>query len=161
MTEAADLAVRMVDAHNDGDDQALLAGYAPGALVSFGEWTEPVPAEAWVAAQAEIRESFPDLRFAVRTVGTAPGAVLVELTMTGTNSGLLHLGDVDRVVLRTDALSLPATGRRMSVDGVVVMEVTDGTVTSERHYWPSVESLVQLGLVVRRGPVPELADATG
>jgi hypothetical protein len=81
--------------------------------------------------------------------------------MAGTNSGVLHLGNEDRIVLRTDAQSLPATGGRMSIDGVVVLEVSNGLVTAERHYWPTVQSLVQLGLVQPRHPVVEFADTTG
>jgi hypothetical protein len=145
--DAAALVTRMVDAHNDGDDHALLATYARGATVYVAGWPEPVDAESWVLAQAGIRESFPDLHFEIRALGTGPGVALVELTMAGTNSGVLHLGDEDRIVLRTDAQSLPATGARMSIDGVVVLEVSDGLVTAERHHWPTVRSLMQLGLV--------------
>jgi SnoaL-like domain len=153
-----DLVRRVVDAHNAHDDRALSATYASGATVHFAGWAEPIDAGAWVAAQPQIRESFPDLGFTVEAVATAPGLAVVELTMTGTNSGVLHLSDEDRIVLRTDASSLPATGGRMSIRGVVVLEVSGGLVTAERHHWPTVQSLVQLGLVQPRNPVPALAD---
>jgi len=155
--DADALVTRIVDAHNAGDDQALLASYAPRATVRFAGWPEPVEAAGWVTAQAGIRESFPDVRFGIRAIGTGPGVAFVELTMAGTNSGVLNLGDEDRIVLRTDAGSLPATGRRMSIDGIVVLEMADGLITAERHHWPSVQSLVQLGLVRPRNPVAELA----
>jgi hypothetical protein len=29
----------------------------------------------------------------------------------------------------------------------VVLEIDGGQVTAERHYWPAVDTLVQLGLV--------------
>jgi len=157
--DVAALTRRLVDAHNTGDDTGLLAGHAPGATVRFSGWPEPVSAEAWVAAQAGIRESFPDVRFEIRSLGTGPRHAVVELTMAGTNDGPLHLGDTDRMVLRTDAEALPATGRPLRIDGVVVMEVHDGLVTAERHYWPDVEFLVQLGLVAQRGPAAQLAGA--
>jgi SnoaL-like domain len=159
--DAAALATRMVDAHNAGDDEALLATYARGATVHFAGWASPVDAGSWVTAQAGIRESFPDIRFGIRTVAGGRGIAVVELTMTGTNSGVLHLGDEDRVVLRTDARSLPPTGGRMSIGGVVVLEVSEGLVTAERHYWPTVQSLVQLGLLQPRHPAAELAGTTG
>jgi ketosteroid isomerase-like protein len=159
--DTADLGTRMVDAHNAGDDQALLAIYAQDATVHFAGWAAPVDARSWVAAQVGIRESLPDLRFEIRTVSTGTGVAVVELTMTGTNSGVLHLSDDDRIVLRTDAQSLPPTGGRISIDGVVVLEMSDGLVTAERHYWPTVQSLVQLGLVRPRDPVAELADVAG
>jgi hypothetical protein len=148
--DAGALARRLVEAHNTGDDTTLLTSYAAEATVRFAGWQEPVAAETWVAAQAAIRESFPDLRFEIRSMATGPQHVVVELTMAGTNEGVLHLGDTDRMVLRTDAAVLPATGRRFRVDGVVVLEVFAGLVTAERHFWPDVEFLVQLGLVARR-----------
>ena len=160
MTDAAALVRRMVDAHNDRDDRALLACYAPTAGVRFAGGSGPVEAATWVAALAGLRAGFPDLRYAVRSVGTGPGLAFVELTMTGTNAGPLQLGDVDRLVLRTDARSVPATARRMSVDGVVVLEAADGQVTSERHYWPDVDVLVQLGLANVPESPPSLAGAT-
>jgi hypothetical protein len=161
VTDDAALVARMVDAHNERDDRALLACYAPGATVQFTDWDEPVAAEYWVAAQAGVRESFPDIRLHVRAVGTAPGGAFLETTLTGTNAGPLHLGNTDRIVLRTDAQSLPATGRRMSMDGVVVLDVADGLVTAERHYWPDVTSLVQLGLVRPRHRVTSRAGTNG
>ena len=148
--DATALARRLVDAHNTRDDTTLLSSYAPEATVRFAGWPEPVPAATWVAAQPAIRESFPDLRFEIGSLATGPGHAVVELTMSGTNDGPLHLGDTDRIVLRTDASVLPATGRGFRVDGVVVLETFAGLVTAERHYWPDVEFLVQLGLVVRR-----------
>ena len=60
--DTADLGTRMVDAHNAGDDQALLAIYAHDATVHFAGWAAPVDAGSWVAAQVGIRESSPDLR---------------------------------------------------------------------------------------------------
>ena len=35
----------------------------------------------------------------------------------------------------------------MDITGTVVLEVADGQVTAERHYWPLVDTLVQLGFV--------------
>ncbi len=159
--DAATLVTRLVDAHNAHDYQSLLAAYAFGANVHFACWQEPVDAGTWVAAQASIRESFPDIRFRTGAVATGPGVAVVELTMAATNTGVLYLGDDDRIVLRTDAQSLPATGRRMMIGGVVVLEVSGGLVTAERHFWPTVQSLVQLRLVRPRYPADEFAGTTG
>jgi len=148
MSATADLVARMIAAHNDRDDEALRRSYAPGAVVSPGGSPEPVPAAAWVAGLATLRESFPDLHFRVRALAAGPRVALVELTMTGSNDGLLHLSDADRIVLRTQETTLPPTGRPMSIDGVVVIETEDGLVTAERHHWPQIEPLVQLGLVM-------------
>ena len=72
---------------------------------------------------------------------------LLEARLTGTNTGPFTLGKTDRLVLGTQAETLPATGRAMDITGTVVLEVADGRVTAERHYWPLVDTLVQLGLI--------------
>jgi hypothetical protein len=77
---------------------------------------------------------------------------LLEARLTGTNIGPFTLGETDRLVLGTQAETLPATGRPIDITGTVVLEVADGQVTAERHYWPLVDSLVQLGLL---GSLPQ------
>ena len=67
--------------------------------------------------------------------------------MTGTNTGPFVLGEIDRLILGTQAETLPATGRAMDITGTVVLEVADDRVTAERHYWPFAQVFVQLGLV--------------
>ena len=58
-----------------------------------------------------------------------------------------YLGETDRLILGTTAEALPATGRAMDIAGTVVLELDGGQVTAERHYWPAIDMLVQLGLV--------------
>ena len=43
--------------------------------------------------------------------------------------------------------TLPATGRAIDITGAVVLEVADGRVTAERHYWPLVDTLAPLRLL--------------
>ena len=76
-----------------------------------------------------------------------------EVRMTGTNTAPLHLGEIDRLLLRTDAAELPATYRSIDLRWVVVLELSDGLVATERHHWPYVDTLLQLGLL----PVPATA----
>jgi hypothetical protein len=78
---------------------------------------------------------------------------MAEVRMSGTNTGPLNLGLSDRLILNTDADRLPPTGRGMEIVGLVVVEHSDGKATAERHYWPSVGWLAQLGLVSLGEPV--------
>lgn len=73
----------------------------------------------------------------------------LEARLTGSNTGPFILGDTDRLVLGTRAEKLAATGRVMDIIGVVVVETDGSRVTAERHYWPLVDTLKQLGLVGR------------
>ncbi|HSR28468.1 MAG TPA: hypothetical protein VLR51_08430, partial [Actinomycetes bacterium] len=72
---------------------------------------------------------------------------ILEARLTGTNTGPVYLGGTDRLILGTTAEALPATGRAMDIAGTVVLEFDGGHVTAERHYWPAIDILVQLGLV--------------
>jgi hypothetical protein len=115
-------------------------------------WPEAVDAGTWLAAFGLVLQSFPDLLIHARNLATNDRVAILETWLSGTNTGPLHLGDADRLVLGAE--QLPATGRAMKITGVVVLEIVDDLVTSERHYWPVVDSLVQLGLVSTRHTVP-------
>jgi hypothetical protein len=54
------------------------------------------------------------------------------------------------------------TGRAVVMCGVVVLEIADGQVTAERHYWPLANTLVQLGLIGSPpGPAVRERDVVG
>jgi hypothetical protein len=82
-----------------------------------------------------------------RNLAADDRVALLEARMTGTNTGPFHLSETERLLLGTQAETLPATGRATDITGVVVLEVAGDRVTAERHYWPLVDSLMQLGLI--------------
>jgi ketosteroid isomerase-like protein len=145
--DTAALVDRMLDAYNRHDIDALAACYVPGARVRGSGWPEAVDADTWLVGFGAFVAAFPDLRVHPRRLAAGDGVALLEFRMTGTNAGPLVLDDADRLVLGTQAATLPATGHAIDHHGVVVFEVADGQVTAERHYWPQVTPLVQLGLV--------------
>lgn len=144
MTDSLGLVSGLLDAHNRRDAQRLAALYAPGATVHLGEWPEPISASDWIAVAAQMVQSFPDLTFAVGRIATTGSTVMFEIRITGTNNGPLHLNDVDRQILHTDAEHLPPTGRPMSIDGVVVLGLEHGLVTHERHFLHLAETRLRL-----------------
>jgi hypothetical protein len=138
---------RMVDSYNRHDTEALAPCYAPHARVHPAGRSEAVDAGTWLAAFGLVLQSFPDLQLHLRNLAADDRVALLEARLTGTNTGPFTLGETDRLVLGTQAETLPATGRAMDITGAVVLEVADGQVTAERHYWPLVDTLVQLGFV--------------
>ena len=149
---AVELVDALIDAHNTGDAEALASWYAPGATVRMDGWPEPVDARTWIAA-FDMRDSFPDVTLSRGPVAAGPGVVIAEVRIRGTNTGPLTLGQTDRLILSTDADRLPPTGRLMDIVGTVVLEVSEAKVTAERHYWPALDGLVQLGLLTLDDPV--------
>jgi SnoaL-like domain len=150
--DTAALVDRMVDCFNRHDPDALAACYAPGARVHPTGWPQPVDTAIWLAAVPVIWTTFPDLRLHPRNLAADDRVALLETRMTGTNTGPFPLSETERLLLGTHAETLPATGRATDITGVVVLEVAGGRVTAERHYWPQVDGLVQLGLIGPPGP---------
>jgi SnoaL-like polyketide cyclase len=91
-------------------------------------------------------ESFPDLQVHKHNLVADDRSAVLEARLAGTNTGPFHLSETERLVLGTQAETLPATGRSVDIRGVVVLEIAGGLVTAERHYWPLVGTLAQLGL---------------
>jgi ketosteroid isomerase-like protein len=145
--DTAALIDRMVDSYNRHDTEALAPCYAPDARVHPAGRPEAVDAGTWLAAVGLVLQSFPDLQLHPRNLAADDRSAVLEARLTGTNTGPFTLGETDRLVLGTQAETLPATGRAMDITGAVVLEVADGQVTAERHYWPLVDTLVQLGFV--------------
>jgi len=150
---AEELVAGLVDCYNDRRLEDLASWYQPDATVHPAGWHLAVDAQTWIAAFDAMLESFPDLMIRPMHVASGSGVTVLEARLTGTNSGPFHLGDVDRLILGTDADRLPPTGRTMDIVGTVVLELTDDQVTRERHYWPLTDTLVQLGLVTLQ-PLP-------
>ena len=137
----------MLDSYNRHDTEALAPCYTPHARVHHASRPEAVDTGTWLAAFGLVLQSFPDLQLHPRNLAADDRVALLEARLTGTNTGPFTLGETDRLVLGTQAETLPATGRAIDITGAVVLEVADGQVTAERHYWPLVDTLVQLGLV--------------
>lgn len=145
--DIAALVDRMVDALNQRDSHALAACYAPDVRIHLAGWPEPIDAETWSAAFSLVLQSFPDLQVHKRNLVTDDRSAALEARLTGTNTGPFHLSETERLVLGTQAETLPATGRSIDITGVVVLEIAGGQVIAERHYWPLIDGLVQLGLI--------------
>jgi hypothetical protein len=145
--DTAALVDRIVDCYNRHDTEALAACYAPDAQIHHAGWPEAADAGTWLAAFGLMLQSFPNLQVHPRNLAADDRVALLEARLTGTNTGPFILGETDRLVLGTQAETLPATGRAIDITGVVVLELAGDQVTAERHYWPLVETFVQLGLV--------------
>ncbi len=147
MSDAAGLVDALVDGYNHCEMHRVASMYASGARVHPAGWDDDVDIPTWHAAFEMVLTSFPDLTISPEQVVSGEGVVIIEARLTGTNSGPLHLGDLDRLILDTDADLLPPTGRAMDITGTVVFQIAGERVVAERHYWKTADTLAQLGLV--------------
>ena len=81
---------------------------------------------------AGLLAAFPDLRFTIEDEVVAGNKVATRWVAEGTNSG--PFGNV------------PATGRRVRVDGLILDRVADGRVVERWEQWDQAGMMLQLGL---------------
>lgn len=147
MSDAVGLVATLVDGYNQRGMRRVASLYTSDARVHPAGWDDDVDVPTWHAAFEMVLTSFPDITITTEHVAPGEGVVIIEARLTGTNSGPLHLGDLDRLILATDADRLPPTGRAMDITGTVVFQIAGERVAAERHYWKTADTLVQLGLV--------------
>ncbi len=83
-------------------------------------------------AQA-FRSAFPDLHIAIDDQVAEEEKVSTRITMTGTHEG--------------DFLGLPATGKKVNLQGVVLSQLEDGLIKKEWELLDQLALLQQLGIV--------------
>ena len=147
LTDLTDVVAGLIESYNRRDPSRLAAGYAAGAQIQPAGLPGPIDTGTWTEVFGSFLRTFPDFTAAAGRVTTSGSVAMAEVTLSGTNTGPVHLDDFDRAVLRTDARELPPTGRPMSVDGVIVLAAAGGLITAERHHFPFAGLLEQLGLI--------------
>ena len=82
--------------------------------------------------------AFPDARYVVDSFFAEGDRFADEWTFTGTNTGPFRL---------PDGTEIPATGKRVEIKGMELVEVCDGKIVVDNLYYDFMASVVQLGLV--------------
>jgi len=138
MGTAADITRRIFQAYNDRDLDAMLTSVSPDVRITL-------PGGQLISGREEMRaheqqewEGFPDARVEVRQVIDQDSTAVAEFTWAATNTGPLHL---------PDGSTIPATGKRIELPCVTVVEFKDGLVAAERNYWDQMETFQQMGLL--------------
>lgn len=133
------LVERLVTAIRDEDLDAFGGLYRGDAVMHEPMLGEPARGrEQIVAGEAVLFDAFSDVSVDVHWTFASAGRVVAEVTMAATNDGPLDLGMGE---------PLPATGRRIDVPMVWVLEVgDDGLIVEERDYFDTAVIMRQLGL---------------
>jgi hypothetical protein len=147
VSDGTALITSLLDAYNDHDLRRYEQLHAPTSRISFAGVDGDAELEPWLDTLGRLFEALPDLAVRPMTMLTDTNTAVVELQQAGTHTGVLHLTDGDRALLDTYVASVPPTGRRIDVSGVVVLANADGRVTAERHHWPPFFLHEGLGLV--------------
>ncbi len=131
------LAREVVEAANARDFDRYGLCYAEDADTIYAG----VPIRGRAALVKELGkqlEQFPNLATAIRRIVVDGPSVVMELDVTGTNTGPIRTPD-RRVV--------PATGRAVAFQQVYWMETEDGQIARQRAYYDQLTVLGALGLL--------------
>jgi predicted ester cyclase len=142
-----DVVTATIAAYNDQDLDRLAELHDPSARIKFAGVDGDIGLEAWMASLTVLFTILPDFTISPLTVLADEHAAMLEVDLTGTNSGEIPLRDDDQKFLGVDVDRLPPTGRLVEVTGVVVLRTEDGRIVRETHHWPRSWLDEALGLV--------------
>jgi steroid delta-isomerase-like uncharacterized protein len=143
MTTNRELLERYVERYNAGDLDACMDLYAEDAVQRMHDGTF----EGWDAIRDRLArdlDAFADANYVVDSFVGEGDKFADEWTFTGKHTGPFRL---------PDGTEVPATGKRVEIKGMELVEVRDGKIVVDNLYYDFMAAVVQLGLV------PEAATA--
>jgi steroid delta-isomerase-like uncharacterized protein len=122
-----------VEGLNRGDVSAADQAFAPNCVIHINGSPEPnLSLGGFKEMASGLLTAFPDLHFTIEDQIVAGDKVATRWTAEGTNSG--PFGPV------------PATGRHVQIDGLILDRVVDGKVVERWEIWDQMGMMQQLGL---------------
>ena len=103
-----------------------------GDFVAHGE-THDASLEEDMAAAREERQAMPDMKVKVSQILAERDLVAVHWTAAGTNT--------------QPGMGIPATGKRISVDGMTIFRFKAGKICEEWSVWDMLSVMRQAGIV--------------
>jgi steroid delta-isomerase-like uncharacterized protein len=123
----------LVSAWNDHDAERAAAFYAPDYHGSdVGQSSPQIGREARISVLRHYIRAFPDLHFSSSSLVEGQRAVLTW-RMTGTHQATI--------------MGIPATGQRIDVKGVSIMEIANGLIVRGTNIWDTAGFLRALRLL--------------
>ena len=132
-----ELLERYVELYNVGDLDACMDLYADDAVQRMHDGTFFGRSDIQARLARDLT-AFPDARYTVDSFVEHGESFADEWTFAGTNTGPFTLPDGTQV---------PATGKRVEVKGMELVEVRDGKIVVDNLYYDSIAGPIQLGLV--------------
>jgi steroid delta-isomerase-like uncharacterized protein len=122
-----------IDGLNRGDVSVADKVFAPNCVIHInGSPERNLGVDGFKQLVSGLLAAFPDLHFTVEDQIVAGDKVATRWVAAGTNSAALG--------------GVPATGRQVRVDGLILDRVVDGKVVERWEQWDQMGMLQQLGL---------------
>jgi steroid delta-isomerase-like uncharacterized protein len=128
---------RYVELYNAGDLEACIDLYAEDAVQRMHDGVFE-GTDAIRERLARDLDAFADANYVVDSFVEDGDTFADEWTFTGTNTGPFRL---------PDGTEVPATGQRVEIKGMELVEVRDGRIVVDNLYYDFASALIQLGLV--------------
>jgi steroid delta-isomerase-like uncharacterized protein len=128
---------RYVELYNAGELDACMDLYAEDAVQRMHDGTFE-GLDAIRDRLARDLSAFADANYVVDSFVDEDDKFADEWTFTGTNTGPFRL---------PDGTEVPATGKRVEIKGMELVEVRDGKIVLDNLYYDFMSALVQLDLV--------------
>jgi steroid delta-isomerase-like uncharacterized protein len=135
---ADDFVRSLTDAWNSHDPSRLSAFYTEEATLLDPFYPEPLVGQSAIAQDAaDLASAFPDVTFRPTMVIANGATVVVEVLISGTNTGPAQL----------PAGPIPPTNRRVEFSAAGVFDLdAAGKIREERRYFDVFGLLAQMGL---------------
>ena len=131
--QVTDVERRWVEALNRGDVAAADETFTPDCIIHITGSPEPdLSVQGFKQLVAGLLAAFPDLHFTIEDQVVRGDKVATRWTAHGTNTA--PLGE------------MPATGRRVHVDGLILDRVENGRVVERWEQWDQLAMMRQLGV---------------
>ncbi len=133
---AASLMGRQIEAYNARDNATFGATVAEDMdYRDHGSGMSSLGREAFVANVVAWRSVWSDVQATIVTIVDGGADVALEVRFAGTHDGPLP----------TPGGLIPATGRPISIETVMVAHAENGLITSLRYYYSMLSALQQIG----------------
>ena len=136
MTDVKDIATHFVAAFNAHDEKALNALHAADIKFQAPGFKASNAHEATAYAMGWLK-GFPNGKMTVRHEVVSAPWIVQEITMEGTNTGLLE-GPGGKI---------QPTNRKVVVYGVQILKIENGKIAEARIYFDQLDQMTQLGLM--------------
>jgi steroid delta-isomerase-like uncharacterized protein len=130
------LVKRLIDELNRGNAEIVKELYAPD-LKSYSPSGSTTPAsqnEAFEETKVYF-SAFPDLNQTIEELVASGDKVAVRFIARGTHKG--------------DFQGIPATGNKMELSGIAILQIKDGKIIEERQEVDSLGFMMQLGMELK------------
>jgi len=123
---------------NEGREETIDELTGPGAVGhGLGEGPDAIDAASFRVFWRNMRSALPDINIRIEDTIAEGDRVVVRLVLEGTHRG--------------DGLGVAASGRRVSIAGVVIVRFVDGVMAESWNSWDQLGLLRQIGAI----PAPD------